>query len=152
MVILDKKLITPKKRVAPAFVPWFCASMYVAIAASVIVSILMKNPIVLLVGAGLGAILFIISRSFSWYKSAELRKTNKFLVYEVENILSMLGHTKTKYEIHSCTDVKLRGSTAIVFGNIREFEPLSKGRDISRVVINDANDEIKDYIMGYFQK
>ena len=142
--------LLPSKRPAPKWIPYVCALGYVATAALAVVAL--KSNYYYAIPAMILIIVFMaISKMFSWYVSAEMRKTNKFLVYEVENIIGVLGHNKTRYDIYSISKIQERGTRAFVYGEIVSHEPMSKARNIKRVVVDDVTDEALELLRGYIQ-
>lgn len=150
--------LVPSKKTAPKAIPYICALLYILVVVLCIFSIYYiysKNNTFIVCLAGLVfdfLCLFIISRSFSWYKSAELKKTNDFVVYNVENIIGLLGRNITKYHIIRLDDMHKSGRNLIIRGYIDVFEPMQKASHTKKLVINDITDEGITLIEEFFNK
>ena len=142
ILVMEKIYLKAKKKSAPAFVPFICALMYVLVGVSIIIGIINKNY--LLWGSLSGftiLILFIISKSFSWYLFAELESQKNELKYTVTDIINSLGNDKTIYTIYGVEDFDIKGSNIHIKGMITKKEPLRKEKSVNKVVIYDIPDD-----------
>ena len=150
--------LVPSKRIAPAIIPYICAFLYVLVVVLSIVCVycIYKHDttwLVCIVGLIFDFIcLFVISKSFSWYKSAELKTANDFVVYNVENIIGVLGRNTTRYHIIRVDDMKQTGKNLILKGYINVYEPMQKANHVKKIIINDITDEGVELISKYFDK
>lgn len=147
--------IVPKKKVANEVLSYICAIVYIFIIIALFISLSLRNSRFLAAGVVsevlMISFLVIVNFSFSWYRSAELKKGDKFLVYDIENIIGVLGKTRTRYEIKKVNSYKLKKNKLILYGDITVYEPLSKGAKCKKVIINDTTEESINYILSYFK-
>lgn len=143
--------LKPSKKVAPNWLPYFIAFVYVVGVVFIVITLIKMQPYYLAVTAFIGVVCFIISKCFSWYKSAELRTSNEFVTYEVENIIGFLGRNKTKYIIKNISSYEESPSVLKIVGDIEVFEPMSKGRTIKEIEIDDYTPESLKLIKDYFK-
>lgn len=148
--------LVPRKKVVPSFVPYICAVMYIIIVLLAIFGVanIVSNKTItfvcLIVVAVIVLSLIAVNYSFSWYKSAEIHKSNNFVSYDVVNVVSVLGRDITKYHIIRCDKFDWKGKDLIVHGDIEVFEPMSKGKHVKKITINDATTEVEDLLVKYF--
>jgi len=145
---MTKIKLLPSKKPSPKWVPYAAAVGYVLVLVFAVMAWCFSLYLLIISFAVILALCFV-SRLFSWYTEAELRKTNSFLVYEVTNVIGVLGRDKTRYDIHSVDRVEKRGNRLFVWGDITCHEPMSKARKIKRVVIDDIIPDGEVLVSGY---
>lgn len=148
--------LVPSKKVAPFFIPYICAGVYIAVVVLVvtgIINLVTGDTLTALILLGISiltiALLVFVNFAFSWYKSAELCVYNNLLVYNITNIIGVLGKDITKYQIKSISSYKKKGKDLIVYGDIRVFEPMCKGKSVDKVIIYDINEDVVDMVNKY---
>lgn len=146
---MKKLQLVPKKKVAPMFMPYLCAILYIVIALFVVLCFTMKTPLWLIGVACLVILLVWFSQHFAWYKFAEVRKSNAFIVYETESLVNMLGHTKTRWDIHRIDKIHKKKDLLTVYGDLIVNEPFSKPKSKKKLVIPDVTDEVVDFLSSY---
>lgn len=142
-------VVKSKKPVAPAFLGYLCAGAYAGVVVLLIFSYVLKKPYLICCASGIVAVLFILSKSLSWYKQATLSKYNKCLLFEVQDIVGVLGRDITKYHIYSVDSIKKHGSYYKLIGNIEMFEPMRKGKTIGSMKIPDLTPEMLEMLESY---
>lgn len=141
--------LTPSKRPAPAFTVILSTLAYIVILGVVAYSFLSKMYPLLLVIIPIVLILLIVDKAFSWYKYAEIDVKNGCVVYDVTDLVDVLGKDVTKNKILKCSSYKRRGSSLKVFGEIEVYEPFKKPKRVSSIVIKDATDDVVDLLSNY---
>jgi hypothetical protein len=154
-----KTQLKPSKIVAPIFVPYICALLYVIALVDIIVGVVFvvkANYINIiycsLILLGIALLLFLANCLFSWFKTAEVRLSNEFIAYDVTNIVSVLGRNVTKHQIYSYDKYEKKGKNLVVYGNIETFEPLAKGKPVKKLTIYDYNDKTIDIFDKFKRK
>lgn len=150
--------LSPSKKVVPSSVPYICAMLYLFCGLFLIVSgvcLINKNLVglwFLVASAVLILILFILSKLFSWYKSAELQKAKDYVIYSVTDVVDVLGKNVTKYHIIKIDSYKIKGTELVIKGDIAVFEPLRKEKRINKLIVKDITDEGRQLILEFFGK
>lgn len=96
--------------------------------------------------------LFICSRRYRWYISADLRVSDKDIKYEVLGILDVLGNRKTVYKARNITKIKKNGSSLVVYGECSVKEPVGREKACNKFVIDDCTDEVVEKISALVVK
>lgn len=145
--------ITPSKRIAPKWLPYVCAGLYVVVFILILVAIFTKTWQYCIVIPFIVAILIVIDNSLSWYTDAKLYEERGRLIYDVNSVLDMMGHTLSHYEIKSISHVNFRktGKT-IITGDCTLKEPCKKTRPVKKVVILDSSHEVEQLILKFENK
>lgn len=142
-------VVKSKKPVAPVVLGYLCALAYVSVVILCVLAYFLKKPYYICIVAGIIFVLFLLSHGFSWYKQAELSKCNKFLVFEVQDIIGVLGRDKTKYHIYRVDSLEKKGSHYKLVGKIKMYEPMRKGKDLDSMKILDLTPEMVELIKSY---
>lgn len=96
-------------------------------------------------------ILLIFNYSFSWFISASINKDkNGRIIYKVKDVIDVLGKDETYYKINSCTKMKKKGTNLVLYGDIEKTEPMSKTKNIKKVKILQANNDVITFISSSF--
>ena len=138
--------ITPKKKVIPTFIGYVSAIFIIALLVCFVISIAQRNVLII----GLPLVVFVVyyiifNFGFSWFKSAEILKKNKYIEYKVQDVVSVMGRDITSYKIKKIDSIKYTKNDIIITGDITVQEPMSKVKNISKVRILDYTEEVKEF-------
>lgn len=142
--------IKSKKRPAPRFIPYLCALLYVVIAVCVIACIVTHLLWLLTIAGVVILCLFIISKLFSWYLHAELSKKGGKILYEITDIVDMMGSSKTTYHLQEVTSLTKKGTKGYLVGTFSLKEPFKKPTTVKKMIIQDISDEAIIFIKEEF--
>lgn len=146
---MSKKVVRllPSKRIAPSWVAYFCAVAYLYFGVVAVAVLHFKNYALLWSVPVLVLILLAMNYSLSWYKYAELYPFSDYVVYELENLVGVLGRNRSRYEIKSITKIHRKSSSVTLYGEIYNKEPMQKLKPVKKVVIYDITDVGMEIVM-----
>lgn len=139
--------ITPKKKVIPAFIGYISAIFVIALIFCFVASIIQRNVLIIGLPLIVFAIYYIIFNfGFSWFKSAEILKRDKYIEYRLKDVVSVMGRDITSYRIKKIDSIRYTKNDIIITGDITVQEPMSKVKNISKVRILDYTEEVKEFL------
>lgn len=139
--------IVPKKKVVPAFIGYISAIFVIALIFCFVASIIQRNVLIIGLPLIVFAIYYIIFNfGFSWFKSAEILKRDKYIEYRLKDVVSVMGRDITSYRIKKIDSIRYTKNDIIITGDITVREPMSKVKNISKVRILDYTEEVKEFL------
>ena len=139
-----------KKPAKPIFA-YLGAVFYVVMLVCAIIGIKTSNilfgiPILVMI-----IILFTWSRMFDWYLFAKIFEEKNQLIYEVTEIVDVVGHDTTRYEVDKIDKIKQKGKDVTIYGHIHVLEGLRKNKNkyVKSLKIFNCNDEAIALINKY---
>lgn len=148
-----KILVKSNKRVANQLMAYILAIVYIAIPLVVFFNILLpliKNEKISATSLGVcsGVVLlsviyiFICKFCFSWYKIYTIEERSDKLIVEQIGIIDVMGNAKDTYTIKSISEIKQRGTSCKIKGDITIKEPTRNVKTIKSMTLENVTDEI----------
>ena len=140
-------VISSEKKTVSNFMPYLCAFFYVVVAVCIILSLCHPESILIcsIVGIPISIFLLVVGIKFSWYICAELKESDKGIIYEITEVLDMMGNQKTRYTIRKVSGVVVKKSKLIITGDITCKEPMCKEKSVKKLVIKDYNEKVLNF-------
>lgn len=144
--------ITPKKKVASPAFSYSISFLVFLLVISAIVLLVKGMWEFLLIPFCAYLVLWLISRSFSWFIYQRLSIENKKLVLLVRGTIDTLGGGKTTYKIGKVLSYEILGkdlSLKVKDSTVQEHP--FKAKPCKKVIIHEYNDESLDFIKKFME-
>ena len=156
-------IIEPKKKVLPAAIDYILAALYIAEVVLIIlasIQMLVYGNIQLAITylsifLGIIIVLFVISKSFSWFKKQTITIKNNKLNIIVEDSISNKNSVggETRVTIDRLDDIKKKGNDLILFGDITKIEMKHKSQPKKFKLFEAAfNDDCVEFLVKYKER
>jgi len=156
-------IIVPKKKVLPAAIDYILAALYIAEVVLIIlasIQMLVYGNIQLAITylsifLGIIIVLFVISKSFSWFKKQTITIKNNKLNIIVEDSISNKNSVggETRVTIDRLDDIKKKGNDLILFGDITKIEMKHKSQPKKFKLFEAAfNDDCVEFLVKYKER
>ena len=143
----------PTKKTAPAWLGFIAAFTVIAIFVFMIMFFINRQIWEVCVAGGLLIVDMILSQCFCWCKEARLELKNDKLLYYYDDVVSSLSGNTTTYTIKEITKLhKTKNGKLEISGDILIKEPMSKTKNLKRLVIQYYTEEMLTEIENFKNK
>lgn len=132
--------IEPKKTVAPVYMPYIVALLYLVTIGSVIHGFFSKSSFIISIICIV--ILFVLSKIFSWYQYSTIEQGGTYIEYKVTTLVSIFGKDTATYKIYTVDRYKIKKNSLVIYGDIFYTEPFVAMKKIKKVTIQDYNEDV----------